>query len=317
MNKQKIFLRLIISGILLLSLWGCGETEQVQDKAHSETEEHHDEEQIVKLTPQVMQEFGVETAVAGPGELQVHVTLPGEVIIPPDNLAHIHPRFPGIVKDMRKHIGDRVKKGEVLAIIESNESLAEYAIKSLIDGTVVEKHLTRGEVVDDSEHGFVIADLSTVWIYLQVYQKDLPYVRVGQKVRISAGKGLPEVESTIRYISPIVDEITRTVEARVVLRNNKGFWKPGLFVSGRIVTESIEVGIAVPKTALENFESKTIVFVKKPDGFKPQAVHINRENDTLVEIVHGLKAGDVYVSKGGFTLKAELLKSEFGEEDEH
>ncbi len=317
MKKKTLLLVFIMSLFFALATWGCEKSEQNRSEEAKETREHHDEEKIVTLTPQVMQEFGVETAIAGPGKLLVHVTLPGEVIIPPDNLAHIHPRFPGIVKDVRKHIGDRVKKGETLAIIESNESLAEYAIKSLIDGTVVEKHLTRGEVVDDTKHGFVIADLSTVWIYLQVYQKDLPYVRVGQKVRISAGKGLPEVESAIRYISPIVDEITRTVEARVVLRNSKGLWKPGLFVSGRIVTESIKVDVAVPKTALENLDGKTIVFVKGKDGFKPQAVHVNRENDNLVEIVHGLKAGDVYVSKGGFTLKAELLKSEFGEGDEH
>ena len=317
MKRFKILLILSVSALLSTGLWSCGKTEQAGGKAAAQEEEHHDDEQLVKLSPEVMKEFDVETAVAGPGKLQVHITLPGEVIIPPDNLAHIHPRFPGIVKEVRKHIGDRVKKGEVLAIIESNESLAEYAIKSLIDGTVVEKHLTRGEVVDDSKHGFVIADLSTVWVYLQVYQKDLPYVRVGQKVRVSAGKGLPEVVSTIRYISPIVDEITRTVEARVVLKNNRGLWKPGLFVSGKIITENIKVNIAVPKTALENLEGKTIIFVKDGDSFKPQPVQINRENDTMVEITHGLKAGDVYVSKGGFTLKAELLKSEFGEGHGH
>ncbi len=263
-----------------------------------------------------MKEFDVETATAGPGFLQVHVELPGEVIIPPQNLAHIHPRFPGIVKEVRKSIGDKVKKGEVLAVIESNESMSDYPIKSLIDGTVIEMHITRGEMVDDSRHGFVIADLSKVWIYLQVYQKDLPYVHKGQQVLISAGKSMPQKTGTISYISPIIDETTRTAEARVVLNNDRGLWKPGLFVTGRIITANVRVPIIAPKTALETMGDQTVVFVKTRQGFEPQPVETGRENDRFVEILHGLEAGQTYVSKNGFILKAELLKSEFGD-DEH
>ncbi len=314
---MKKHLTLILFAILSLVLLQCRSAEKPQTEPHAEAEEHHDDEAIVKLSVQEMKEFGVETAVAGPGKLQVHVNLPGEVVIPPDNLAHIHPRFPGIVKEVRKTVGDKVKKGETLAIIESNESMSDYALKSLIDGTVIEMHMTRGEMIDDNEHGFVVADLSKVWIYLQVYQKDLPYVRTGQTVIISAGKGLPEVRGTISYIAPIIDEITRTAEARVVLRNHNGLWKPGLFVTGRIVTENIQVDVAVPKTALETLDGKTVVFVQEDGGFQPQPVHTGRENDTVVEIVHGLKPGQTYVSKNGFVLKAELMKGEFEEGHGH
>lgn len=319
MNKHKLILPLLLTVILSASLWRCGSADQtVKEKATTqESEEHHDEAAFVKISPQEMKEFGVETAVAGPAELQIHVSLPGEVVIPPDNLAHIHPRFPGIVKDVRKTVGDKVKKGETLAIIESNESMSDYALKSLIDGTVIEMHMTRGEMVDDSKHGFVVADLSKVWIYLQVYQKDLPYVRVGQPVTISAGKGIPEARGVISYIAPVIDEITRTAVARVELKNEKGIWKPGLFVTGRIVTKNMRVNLAVPKTALETLNGKTVVFVKDNEGFKPQPVHIGLENDTLVEIVHGLRPGQTYISKNGFVLKSEMEKSEFGEGDEH
>ncbi len=317
MDKQKMFLQLFIIVFLSMPLWQCSSSEKPQNKTVEEVEEHHNEGKIVKISADEMKEFGVETAVAGPGKLQIHVSLPGEVIIPPDNLAHIHPRFPGIVKDVHKTIGDKVKKGELLAIIESNESMSDYAIKSLIDGTVIEMHMTRGEMVDDSRHGFVIADLSKVWIYLQVYQKDLPYVHKGQKVLISAGKGLPEVESVISYISPIIDEATRTAEARVTLQNSKGIWKPGLFVNGRIITESLNVPIMVPKTAPETLNNQTVIFVKSAEGFEPRPVTVGRENDRFVEITHGLKKGQTYVSKNGFILKAELLKSEFGDGDEH
>ncbi len=100
------------------------------------------------LSEDEIAEFDITIGVAEPGKLQVHITVPGEVVVPPDNLAHIHPRFPGMVKEVKKHIGDSVREGEILAIIESNESLTEYQIKSLIDGTIIEKHITRGEIVE-------------------------------------------------------------------------------------------------------------------------------------------------------------------------
>ncbi len=304
---------IVLAAALAFGSWQCSVSEKPTVETHAE-EDRHEQEKIVKITPEEMQEFGVELATAGPGNLQMHVILPGEIVIPPDNLAHVHPRFPGIVKKVLKHIGDKVKKGDTLAIVESNESLVEYPIKSLIDGTVVEKHLTIGEVVDDQSHGFVIANLDTVWVYLQVYQKDLPYVRVGQKVKIAAGPGLPEVVRTIDYISPIIDEATRTAEARVVLPNHRGIWKPGLFVTGNIMVKDLKADVLIPKTALQTLEDQTVVFVRTEDGFKPQPIEIGRENEVSVEVVHGLKPGTVYVSKGGFTLKAELLKSEFGDE---
>ncbi len=313
-KKSKTYAMIILAAGIAFINWQCSNSDKIKTETHAQ-EEHHEEQKIVTISPEEMQEFGVELAKAEPGNLQIHVLLPGEIIIPPDNLAHVHPRFPGIVKKVLKHIGDQVKKGETLAIVESNESLVEYPIKSLIDGTIVEKHLTIGEVVDDKSHGFVIANLNTVWVYLQVYQKDLPYVRVGQKVKITAGPGLPEVEETIDYISPIIDEATRTAEARVVLNNSKGLWKPGLFVTGNIMVKDLRVDVLIPKTAIQTLDEQPIVFVQTKEGFKPQPIEIGRENEISVEVVHGLKPGMVYVSKGGFTLKAELLKSEFGDEE--
>ncbi len=77
------------------------------------------------------------------------------------------------------------------------------------------------------------------------------------------------------------------------------------------------VSVYVPKTALVNFENRTVVFVKHKEGFEPQPVTIGRSNTKAVEIVAGLKPGQNYVSKGGFTLKAELQKEAFGEGHEH
>jgi membrane fusion protein, heavy metal efflux system len=305
---------------MVLFFSSCGEGQKVSEEKHGEEATHEEEEshaEVVKLSDAELKEFDIKLSTAGPGFLKTDVSLPGEVIIPPDNIAHIHPRFAGIVKKVYKHIGDKVNKGDVLAVLESNESLAEYKIKSLIDGTVIEKHFSLGEVVEGTDHGFVVADLSHVWIILNLYQKDLPYVKIGQKVKISAGKDMPETVAKISYISPVVDEETRTAAARVVINNYKGLWKPGLFVTGDISTSEKKVEVLVPKTALEMLEGKAVVFIKDEDGFEPREVTIGETNHESVEILKGLNAGEVYVSKNGFTLKSELQKGEMGEGHGH
>ena len=314
-----IIRNLLVTGcfiILSLMTIQCSENKYIEDV--EEHQEVHAEESVINLSEEEIKEFDITIGKAGPGKLQVQITVPGEVVVPPDNLAHIHPRFPGMVKEVKKHIGDHVTEGEILAIIESNESLTDYQLQSLISGTIVEKHITRGEIVeaDMSPHGFVVADLSVVWVYLNLYQKDLPYVKKGQKVTISLGPGLEETTAKINYISPIIDETTRTAKARVVLPNRKGIWKPGLFVNGSIITDEFMAQIAIPKTAIETLENKPCVSIKSDKGFKPRFITSGRENHTLVEILDGLTEGENYVTKGGFTLKAELQKEMFGD-DEH
>jgi cobalt-zinc-cadmium efflux system membrane fusion protein len=311
---------IIIGMIVKEMVFSVNDSHTSDGIAHQEGADGHKEadeesahgEEIARLSDAELQEFGIELAEAGEGQIQLHIDLTGEIKIDPDRLAHIFPRFPGIVREVRKKIGDRVKKGEVLAIIESNESLSPYEVTSLIDGTVIEMHLTKGEVINDASHDIVVADLSYVWADLNVYQKDLQYIQSGQRVAISGGAKMPEAQGKISYISPVLNESTRTAIARVVLPNPDGRWRPGLFVNGRVVTETVAVPLAIPKTALETYEDQTVVFVKTADGFKPQPVSIGRSNRTHVEILEGLKPGQTYVAKGAFTLKAEIQKESFG-----
>jgi len=300
---------------ILFALMNCS------DKQHNETEqleptgEEHNE--VVQMSSAELKEFGVELAAAAAGDIQIHVNLPGEIVIPSDQLAHIHPRFSGIVKDVYKYIGDEVKEGEALALIEGNESLQEYKVTSLLSGEIIEKHLTRGEVIDDVEHGFVVANLNQVWANLSLYQKDLSHVKVGQQVLISRGENLPQLQATVSYISPVLNEVTRTAIARAVLPNRDRKWKPGLFITGSVKTGNKKVNVAIPKTALEFYEDEQVVFVQTAEGFEPRHVKLGLSNDLNVEIVHGIAQGETYVKKGGFTLKAELQKGEMDEGHAH
>lgn len=192
-----------------------------------------------------------------------------------------------------------------------------FEIYSPLTGTVIEKHLTLGETIDTESSVFTIADLSTVWVNLDIYQKDLISVRKGQTVKIEMGHGIPSVEGTISWISPLADEATRTTKARVVLPNSDGSLRPGLFVTAKVAVSSSPADLVVPKSALQTFEGKTVVFVKTAEGFEPRPVEIGRENEIAVEILSGLAPGQTYVAEGAFTLKAQLSKGAFGDGHNH
>ncbi len=312
----------LLLGIVLHALLTSDDWMTV-DEGMSHVEEEHsgDHEaqtaEFVSLSEEELEEFSIELETAGPGTLSIHTHLSGEIVIDPDRLAHIVPRFPGVVREVRKRIGDRVKRGEVIAVIESNESLAPYEVKSLIDGTVIDLHMTRGELIEDEDHTIVVADLSQVWADFSVYQKDLPRVRIGQSVTIHTATGAQDTRGEISYVSPVVDEETRTAIARVILPNPDGYWKPGLFVRGVLAVDEVAGGIVVPRSAVETMDGRDIVFVLTEHGFEPRTVVLGRSNETHVEVVGGLEAGERYVAGNGFTLKAEFEKSSFGDGHGH
>ena len=398
----KVLLAFFMTAALL---WGTACTSQAPSgpagkgqEAHKEHagEEGHGDEKAIRMTEAQMKEFGIELATAGPGPLKVQVDLPGEIVPNADRVAHVVPRVPGVVREVRKVLGDRVRKGEILLVLDSKElannkaaflsawekldlaqsnydreedlwkkkisptqdylqakqalsetrielrsaeqklhalgfseaylaqlpsqpdvSYIRYEVIAPFDGVIIEKHVALGEAKKEEAEMFLIADLRSVWVNLGVYQKDIPLVRAGQPVVISAGHGIPEMAGRISYIGPLVGEQTRTATARVVLPNRGGQLRPGLFVTGRVTLSTVPVPILIPKTALQTMDEKTVVFVKDEDGFEPRPVTVGRSDGTHVEVTSGLKAGQKIVSAGAFTLKAQLAKGSFGDGHGH
>ncbi len=292
-------------------------SEPEADSHAGESEDGHDDHDVVKMTPEELAEFGVEIGTAAPGRIETYLSLPGEVRPNEDRLAHIVPRFPGIVTEVRVHVGDDVQKDQVLAILESDESLAPFEVRTMIGGTVIGKHVTLGEAISRDRDIFVIADLSAVWVDLTVYPRDLGHVDIGQNAEILSGNSAGPAAAEIVYVAPVVDETTRTATARVVLSNPDGEWRPGMFVTGRVLVDEDVVDVAVPHEALISFEGKTVVFVEDDHGLEPHPVTTGRTGDHLVEIVSGLTPGERFVLRGSFTLKAELEKESFGDGHNH
>jgi cobalt-zinc-cadmium efflux system membrane fusion protein len=272
---------------------------------------------LVTMDPGTRAEFGVVTAVAGPGTLRRVRTLPGEVQTNRDRVAHIVPRYEGVVREVRARVGDRVRAGQTLAVVEGDASLTTFDVKTALAGTVIERHVTLGEAVGREQALFVVADLDTVWVDIAVYLRDLESVHEGLPVTVSCGRHDGGITATIDYVSPVVDEATRTATARVVMANGDLHWRPGMFVTAELETESRTAAVAVPPAALFTVEGRLSVFVETAAGFVPRTVTTGQATDALVEITAGLHAGEVYVAGGGFTLKAELEKASFGDGHNH
>jgi cobalt-zinc-cadmium efflux system membrane fusion protein len=400
-TKKILFIVTIILAAVLstavfknVSVHGQEEERPIED-IH-EDDKVHEDKQKVRLTAKEMAEFGIETAEAGPGKIKIYTNLPGEVALNADRVAHVVPRVPGIVRSVRKILGDQVRKGDVMAVLDSREladtkstflavgervalakanfvreeglwkkkissekeyleakqSLAEsqiearaaeqklhslgfsekylkqlpsqpdvsftrYEIIAPFDGTVIEKHITLGEALNDVAVAYVIADLNSVWVDISVYQKDIPFIRKELPVIISTGHGVQDTNGIISYVGPLVGEKTRTALARVVLPNSDGRWRPGLFITADIMVSAVEAPVVVPKTALQAIDGKTNVFIETEKGFSPEPVTIGRSNTKNVEITAGLQPGQRYVTKGAFTLKAHLSKGDFGDGHGH
>ncbi len=285
----------------------CGEGRPPATAAANAPAPHDDEHRLV-LDAAARARHGLTLAAAGPGTVDLGVELLGVVQPNGDRLAHITPRFPGIVREVHRGVGDVVHAGDVLAIVESSESLAPYELRTLIDGTVIEKHLTRGEAVDRDKQCFVIADLRSVWIDLGVYQKDLDRVRLGDTVTVRAGDDGPHDDGRLGYVTPGVDPTTRTATARVVLPNPGGRWRPGMFVTAT-VQQPVAVPLAIPSDAVQTVANRPTAFVVDGDVVRPVPLTLGRQGERTTEVRDGLRAGDRVVAANAFLLKAELGKS--------
>lgn len=191
----------------------------------------------------------------------------------------------------------------------STSSLNRFEVKAPFDGTVVEKHLSRGEAVREDASIFTVSDLSSVWAEFAVAPKDLAVVRVGQKVIVSSSAFEEKVQGTISYVGSLLGEQTRTARARVTLANPQGAWRPGLFVTVSVLGAEQQVPLAVAAEAIQTIENQSMVFKVVAGGFQPVPVKTGRADGKSVEVLHGLKAGDKVATANAYVLKSELGKA--------
>ena len=195
---------------------------------------------------------------------------------------------------------------------EPEAFLRRQEVRSPIAGRVVERKVERGVAVgrDNLETElFVVADLDPVWVDLAVSPADLPLIREGQAVSITT-RGIAErVGGKIIFIGPMLDKDSRSARAVVEIANDGGIWRPGSFVTAAIAFEEQPVALAVPTSAVQNMSAATVVFVRTAEGFQKRHVVLGQSDDRIVEVVSGLRSGEMIAASNTFVLKAELLKA--------
>jgi len=185
-------------------------------------------------------------------------------------------------------------------------------LTSVVSGAVVERTATPGEIVGPDKVLFTVADLSALWVVIDIYENSLPLIHPGTGVKVSVS-ALPDAafKGTIAYVGDVVDEKSRTVKARVIVDNASGKLKPGMFATVAIDAKGLskEQVIAVPEDALLLDGTTRYVFVATgPGAFARRDVAVGRNLGNRIEVTDGLKKGDLLVVKGAFVLKSELKK---------
>ncbi len=341
----------------------------------------------VQLGADQRESAGIVLDTVGPRRMVTTLDLPGEVKADETRRAHVVPRLQGVVTDVFKKEGDRVRRGELMAVLNSREladaksaylaaasraaftrvtlereeslwkkkisaerdyleakrafdeaelthklaaqtlvvlgvpratlpalatasaeSMARHEIRSPLDGTVTERNVTVGEAVAAEEKLFVVTDLSSVWVDIAVYATDLAAVHQGQEATVRSTDLGSEVSGRVSFFGPLVGQETRAATARIVVPNADGRWRPGLFVTVRLVREAATVPLAVAAEAIQTFRDWQVVFVRHGDWFEARPLELGRSDGEWVEVRKGLSAGEEYASKNSFAVKAEIGK---------
>jgi cobalt-zinc-cadmium efflux system membrane fusion protein len=281
--------------------------------AHADEHGEHEAEGVVELTPAAVANARLKLAAAGPATIATIVEAPGEVHLNAERVQEIRPRFPGVVRELRKRVGDAVREGDVVAIVQSNESLADYEVVASMGGTVLARPVVTGSAVSHETSLMTVADLSTVWADFAIYPQWVGRIRSGLEATIVAQNRTDlTARGTIRYVGPLLEQDTRVSSARVVVDNPRGDWTPGLFVTARVAVDRTRVRVAVPDEALVRMTKGQAVFVAEGLRFEVRPVVAGRSDGRMTEIVSGIAAGDSVVVANAFVLKSELSKGEAG-----
>lgn len=386
--------------MLSMTVAGCGNGAAKESRASDEKAEpleHKTEEGLVQFTSEQVKSAKIATGKVEKRRQAGLLSATAELGPAADGVAKVGPRLTGRVLSIKVGVGDRVTKGQVLAMLDSPElgrAKADYvaalaaaqvsresadrekvlaekkissekdwreaeatatkaraekdaaegrlhtmgiadgelgnlqvaghysstiAVMAPIAGTVVERTVTLGQMLEPKDTLFTIMDLTKVWVLIDVYERDIGQVKVGQKVEARVTSYRDKVfDGVVENIAAIVDPKTRAISVRVVLPNPTGELKPGMFAAVELEGTSGEARdrLMVPEAALQRDGDKAIVFVPRSElTYLRRVIRPGRTAGGWTEVEAGLAEGDTVVTSGSFLLKSQLKKGELGGEE--
>lgn len=201
------------------------------------------------------------------------------------------------------------QKLQALGASTESSALNRYELRAPFNGVIVEKHISLGEQVREDANVFTVSDLKSVWAQVSVPARDLPSVRLNENVTIKSASFEQTAIGKVAYVGALIGEQTRTAQARVVVDNPNGAWRPGLFVNVEVASGESTAPVAVAADAVQTLEGKSVIFVRTATGFAPANVELGRNDGKRVEVKSGLKAGAQYAANGSFVIKSEAGKA--------
>ena len=252
---------------------------------------------------------GVTTQEVGPAVLGETLPLSGRVEITPEGQAEVHARYPGRVMSMTVQLGQRVSRGQVVARVESSESLQTYPVTAPISGVITAKNVNPGSITGNGAPMLVIGDPTRLHAEFFLYPRDAERVRVGQRVELKSLAGEHTATGVIEAILPSDDVLSQTLVAHVDLPYQGGVWRPGLGVAGMVQVGEGEVPLAVRTKALQPFRDFTVVYAKVGDTYEVRMLDLGRRTEEWTEVLGGIEPGTTYVVDGAFLIRADIEKS--------
>lgn len=312
MSNKRLFiviLALAASGYWAFGSRGADPTGDSKKSTEAQGDEHAEAQpDSTEISKEAAEAAGIKTATVGSALVSETVRLNGSITLNQNTTAQVKARFPGIVREVKRGQGELVGVGDVLATIESNDSLQPYAVKSPIAGVILARNTNVGDVAAETPL-FTIADVTDVWAEFHVFPRDIDKIFAGQKVRVTSFEGQHTGEAPITVVLPLAESSSQTVVARVALPNPQGLWRSGMTVRGDVVINEREVALAVKTQAIQRMEGKTVVFVQTGNRFAMRPIKTGASDSQWTEVSDGLQPGDTYVSANSFIIKADIGKA--------
>ncbi len=251
---------------------------------------------------------GIAVETAGPAMIKETVVLTGRAELLPQGRSEVRAWYPGRILEMTKVIGDRVEKGEMLARVESTESLQTYEVPAPISGIVMVRNANAGDVAATAPL-YVIEDATQMHAEFFAFPRDAGLLAVGQPVAVRNLMGDRVIHSEIEAILPTTDLATQTTVIHVDLPNPDLVWRPGQALEGSVVVGAEEVPLAVRTRALQRFRDFMVVYAQVDETYEVRMLELGRQTPEWTEVLSGLEPGTEYVSDNAFLIRADVEKS--------
>lgn len=203
--------------------------------------------------------------------------------------------------------------GTIDNVIKTKQIYPYITIKATKNGVLLERKVNPGEIVEQNRELFNLADLKTIWLVGYAFEKDSPYLHLGEAVTGTIEESTETINGVLSYVSPILDNTTKTLEVRADIPNKNFKIKPNMYAEMYVNTGIAHV-LAIPTDAVEKFGDYNFAYVKiAPHTYEERKVETGKKNDQYTEVLSGIKAGEEVVTRGSFELLGESIKKQEAE----